>query len=51
MPSGIPARQIWSIVMAVLALVGVLLMKRQCASAVGNLFQTIGPAVVDGGHD
>jgi len=48
----IPARQIITIVMTIVALVGVLLAKQQCGAAMGNLFRAMDnrPAV-DGGHD
>jgi hypothetical protein len=49
--SRIPAGQIIAIVMTIAALVGVLLLKRQCGAAMGNLFRALDTVAVDGGHD
>jgi hypothetical protein len=46
----VSSQQIVAIVMTTLALVGVLLLKRQCGSAVSNLFRAM-EVSVDGGHD
>jgi hypothetical protein len=46
----LPARQIVTIVMTIAALVGILILKRQCGTAVGNLFQAIDTRV-DAGSD
>jgi hypothetical protein len=48
--SSLPMGQIITIVMTIAALVGVIVLKRQCGSAVGNLFQAIDTRV-DGGSD
>ena len=48
--SSVPTGQIITIVMTLAALVGVLVLKRQCGSAVGNMFQAIDTRV-DTGSD
>ncbi len=46
----LPTRQLITIVMTVAALVGILVLKRQCGAAVGNMFQVIDTRF-DGGSD
>ncbi len=47
----IPIRQVITIMTMVALLVAVLVMQRRCGTAMGNLFQAIGPLTTDGGVD
>jgi hypothetical protein len=46
----LPAGQIITILMTIAALIGILVLKRQCGAAVGNMFQVIDTRG-DGGSD
>jgi hypothetical protein len=50
MMRNLPARQLVTIVMTIAALVGILVLKRHCGTAVGNMFQVLDQRV-DGGSD
>ena len=47
----IPIRQLITIMTMIALLIAVLVMQRRCGTAMGNLFQAIGPVASDGGVD